>query len=264
MKRLFALAYGIGSYLVFFAVYLYLIAFVGDLAVPRTIDSGPAPSTGVALAINIGLLLLFSLQHSVMARRGFKERWTRVVPEHLERSTYVLAASLILALLMWAWQPMPAVVWSVEHPVASLVLDGVFWMGWLVVLASTFLIDHFELFGLRQVWTYARRRTFEPPPFGTPGLYRMIRHPLYLGFILAFWSASTMTAGRLLFAGVWTAWILLAIRLEEKDLVRVHGDRYRSYQRQVPMLVPLPASPSESALGESSSLRGTEGVSPAE
>lgn len=240
MKRVFSLVYGIGCYVVFLAVFLYLVAFVGDLPVPRTVDTGPVPGTGVALAVNIGLLLLFALQHSVMARRGFKERWTRIVPEHLERSTFVLAASLTLAVVMWAWLPMPAVVWSVENPVAALVLDAVFWTGWLLVLGSTFLIDHFELFGLKQVWTFARGRTFHPPRFGTPGVYRWVRHPLYLGFVLAFWSASTMTVGRLLFAGVWTSWILLAIRMEEKDLVRVHGERYRSYQRRVGMLVPLP------------------------
>ena len=240
MKRVFALVYGIGCYMVFLAVFLYLVAFVGDLPVPRTVDTGPVPGAGVALAVNIGLLLLFAVQHSVMARRGFKERWTRIVPEHLERSTFVLVASLTLAVVMWAWLPMPAVVWSVENPVAALVLDAVFWMGWLLVLASTFLIDHFELFGLKQVWSFARGRTFQPPRFGTPGVYRWVRHPLYLGFVLAFWSASTMTAGRLLFAGVWTSWILLAIRMEEKDLVRVHGEPYRSYQRRVGMLVPLP------------------------
>lgn len=240
MKRIFALVYGIGCYLVFLAVFLYLVAFVGDLPVPRTVDTGPAPNTGVALAVNVGLLLLFALQHSVMARRGFKERWTRLVPEHLERSTYVLAASVTLAVVMGAWRPMPEVVWSVENPVVALALDAAFWMGWLLVLASTFLIDHFDLFGLKQVWAYARGRTFQPPRFGTPGLYRMVRHPLYLGFVLAFWGASTMTAGRLLFAGVLTSWILLAIRLEEKDLVRMHGERYRSYQQRVRMLVPLP------------------------
>ncbi len=264
MKRIFALVYGLGCYLFFLAVFLYLVAFVGDLPVPRTVDAGSASSTGVALPVNVGLLLLFALQHSVMARRGFKERWTRIVPPHLERSTFVLAASLTLAVVMGGWRPMPTVVWSVEHTLAAPVLEGVFWAGWVLVLASTFLIDHFDLFGLRQVWTYARGRTFQSPRFGTPGAYRLVRHPLYLGFLLAFWSAPVMTVGRLLFAGVWTSWILLAIRLEERDLVRMHGEAYRSYRRRVPMLLPLPGRADAREPREPAVVRGGEGMSPAE
>lgn len=240
MKKLLAFLYGVACYLLFLAVFLYLIAFVGDLPVPRTVNVGPSAPLGTALAVNVGLLLLFSLQHSVMARQGFKERWTRIVPKHLERSTYVLAASLVLALVMWGWRPIPETVWLVEDPFAAGVLDGVSWLGWATVLIATFLIDHFRLFGLKQAWGHLRDRRYEPPEFQTPGMYRMVRHPLYLGFLLAFWSTPHMTAGHLLFAGVWTGWILVAIRLEEKDLVRFHGDAYRAYRRRVHMLLPLP------------------------
>ena len=243
MKKLLAFLYGVGCYLAFLAVFLYLIAFVGDLGpVPKTIDAGASASLPVALAVDAGLLLLFSLQHSVMARKGFKERWTRIVPWHLERSTYVLAASLVLALLMWGWRPIPETVWSVEGTAAATVLDGLFWTGWAIVLLATFLIDHFRLFGLKQVWGHLRDHDYEAPPFQTPGLYRVVRHPLYLGFLLAFWCTPQMTAGRLLFAGVWTGWILVAIHLEEKDLVRMHGQAYRAYRRRVRMLLPLPKS----------------------
>lgn len=240
MKKLFAFLYGVACYLLFLAVFLYLIAFVGDLPVPRTVNVGPSAPLGMAVAMNVGLLLLFSLQHSVMARQGFKERWTRIVPKDLERSTYVLAASLVLALVMWGWRPIPETVWRVEDPLAIGVLDGVFWLGWAIVLLATFLIDHFRLFGLKQVWGQLRGRRYEPPDFQTPSMYRVVRHPLYLGFLLAFWSTPHMTAGHLLFAGVWTGWILVAIRLEEKDLVRFHGDAYRAYRRRVRMLLPLP------------------------
>jgi protein-S-isoprenylcysteine O-methyltransferase Ste14 len=240
MKKLLAFLYGVACYLLFLAVFLYLIAFVGDLPVPRTVNVGPSAPLGTAVALNVGLLLLFSLQHSVMARQGFKERWTRIVPKHLERSTYVLAASLVLALVMWGWRPIPETVWRVEDPLAAGVLHGVFWLGWTIVLIATFLIDHFRLFGLKQAWGHLRDRRYEPPEFQTPGMYRMVRHPLYLGFLLAFWSTPHMTAGHLLFAGVWTGWILVAIRMEERDLVRFHGDAYRAYRRRVRMLLPLP------------------------
>jgi protein-S-isoprenylcysteine O-methyltransferase Ste14 len=240
MRKFLALAYGIACYLAFLAVFGYLVGFLGNLVVPKSIDTGASSPLLVALAVNVGLLGLFALQHSVMARRGFKERWTEIVPEHLERSTYVLAASLVLGLLMWGWRPIPEVVWSVEEPAAAAVLDGLFWVGWAVVLVATFLIDHFRLFGLKQVWGHVRGRDFEPPEFQTPGLYRYVRHPLYLGFLLAFWCTPTMTVGHLLFAGVWTGWILLAIRLEERDLVRFHGDAYRQYRQRVGMLLPTP------------------------
>ena len=241
MRKMLSLGYGLAAYAVFFAVFLYLIAFVGDLSlVPRTIDTGPSAPLGTAVAIDMGLLLLFSLQHSVMARRGFKERWTEIVPWHVERSTYVLAASLVLGLLLWAWRPIPETVWSIDDPVAAAIMDGLFWLGWAIVLVATFLIDHFRLFGLKQVWGYVREREYRPPEFQTPGMYRFVRHPLYLGFLLAFWSTPHMTTGHLLFAGVWTGWILVAIRLEEKDLVRFHGDAYREYRERVRMLLPIP------------------------
>lgn len=248
MRKMLSLIYGVAVYLLFLGVFVYLIGFVGDLIVPKSIGSGASSGLSAAVAINVGLLALFAVQHSVMARSWFKRWWTRIVPDHLERSTYVLLASIVLAMVMWGWQPISTVVWSVEGPVASGILHGLFWAGWGVVLLSTFLIDHFQLFGLKQVWSYARGSDYGHPEFQTPSLYRYVRHPLYLGFLLAFWSTPHMTAGRLLFAGVWTAWILLAIRFEERDLVRFHGEQYRQYQRRVPMLVPLPGGASGVAL----------------
>lgn len=242
MKKTLGLVYGLAVYALFLAVFLYLIAFVGDFAVPRTIDAGPEAPLGVALATNVGLLLLFALQHSVMARKGFKERWTRIVPWHLERSTYVLAATLLIALLLWAWRPIPETVWAVQSPVAEAGLQALFWIGWGIVLLSTFLIDHFRLFGLKQVWGHFRGHEYEPPEFQTPALYRYVRHPLYLGFLLAFWCTPHMTVGHLLFASVWTGWILFAIRLEERDLIRFHGEAYREYRERVRMLIPWPKS----------------------
>ncbi|MDP2497184.1 MAG: NnrU family protein, partial [Candidatus Palauibacterales bacterium] len=181
MRKALSLAYGIAAYLIFLAVFAYLVAFVGDILVPRSIDAGPASAVWTAVLVDVGLLALFAVQHSVMARRGFKERWTEIVPPHLERSTYVLAASVVLALVMWGWRPIPAVVWSVDEPVIVAALDGLFWAGWGIVLLSTFLIDHFRLFGLKQVWAAARGRDLDAPEFQTPGLYRWVRHPLYLG-----------------------------------------------------------------------------------
>ena len=249
MKKVLSLAYGTVSYVLFLAVFVYLIGFVGDVLVPRSIAEGPAASPAVAMLIDVGLLALFAVQHSVMARRGFKERWTKIVPRHLERSTYVLAASAVLALVMWGWRPLPGVVWSVDQPAAAAVLEGLFWAGWAIVLVSTFLIDHFRLFGLKQVWAFARGRELDPPRFQTPGFYRYVRHPLYLGFLLAFWCSPVMTVGHALFAGVWTGWILLAIRLEEKDLVHYHGDAYRAYRKQVRKLIPFPKAGPETVEG---------------
>lgn len=225
------------AHLASLAANLYLIGFVGDFVVPRTVDAGPAASPGVAIAVNLGLILLFGLQHSVMARQGFKERWTRIVPEHLERSAYVLAASLALALLFWAWRPMPGVVWSLSGPWAAIVW-AVFALGWVVVVAATLLIDPEELSGLRQVAARYADEPAEPVPFQTPGLYRYVRHPLYLGLLLAFWATPEMTIGHLLFAAGATAYILVGIRYEERDLLRRFGNDYARYRQRVPMLFP--------------------------
>lgn len=237
MRRTLSLAYGGLAYLVFLGVFLYAVGFVGDFAVPRTIDVGPSAGLTEALLIDVGLLLLFAVQHSVMARDWFKERWTEIVPRHLERSTYVLIASLVLALLCWQWRPIPETVWSVSGPGAT-VLWMVFALGWVIVLVTTFLIDHFSLFGLRQVWAHFRGERPEPPRFQEPGLYQYVRHPLYFGFLLAFWAIPEMTAGHLLFAGATTGYILVAIQFEERDLLRYHGRRYAEYRERVSMLIP--------------------------
>jgi len=248
MTRLLGFAYGVAAYVLFLTVFVYLIGFVGDVLVPKSIVDGATGSVGGALLVDVGLLSLFAAQHSIMARQGFKRWWTRIVPRHLERSTYVLMATLVLAVVMWGWRPIPGTVWSVESPIASGALLAVFWAGWGIVLLSTFLIDHFRLFGLKQVWAHLRGRELQVPEFQEPGLYRLVRHPLYLGFLMAFWAAPHMTVGRLLLAGVWTSWILLAIRLEERDLIAFHGGAYRAYRERVRMLVPLPVG--RSAGGE--------------
>ncbi len=240
MRGALAAAYGLLSYVLFLAVFLWLVVFTGDLMAP-SIQRGPTRPAFFAAAVDLALLAVFSLQHSVMARKGFKRWWTRLVPTHLERSTYVLAASGALALVMGAWQPIPTVIWEVDAPWLSGVLWSVFAMGWVIVLISTFLIDHFHLFGLKQVWQHIRGVEPTSPEFRTPGLYRWVRHPLYLGFLLAFWATPRMTAGHLLFASVWTVWILLAIKLEERDLVDEHGEGYQRYRDVVPMLMPSPA-----------------------
>ena len=239
MKLLFV-AVGGAIYVVFFLTFLYAIGFVGDVAVPKTIDSGPVAPAGQAVAIDLVLMTVFALQHSVMARPAFKRMWTRVVPEALERSVYVLLASLALILLFWGWRPLPAVVWSVPPGPVSLAVWALFWVGWATVLSSTFLINHFDLFGLKQVWEYRRSGVTPPSEFRTPLFYRVVRHPLYLGFVVAFWAAPVMSVGRLLFAATTTAYILVAIQLEERDLTAVFGDRYRDYRKRVSMLLPLP------------------------
>jgi len=238
MGRWVALLYGLLAYLAFLAASLYLIGFLGNFFVPKSIDSGAPAAPPVALAVNLGLLALFALQHSVMARPAFKRAWTRLIPEPIERSSYVLASSLCLALLIWQWRPMPRVVWSVSGA-AALTLSALFWLGWLIQLASTFLVSHFDLFGLRQVSAYLRGRASPPIAFVTPLFYRLVRHPLYVGFLLAFWAAPVMTVGRLVFALATTIYILIAVRIEERDLVDAFGETYRRYQRTTPMLLPF-------------------------
>lgn len=239
MGRLLGFLYGIAAYLVFFATFLYAIAFVAGEVVPKTIDSGAAVPLTEALVIDILLMSVFAIQHSVMARPQFKRWWTRVVSPAIERSTYVLLASLALILLFWQWRPIPGVVWQVANPSGAMILMGLQAFGWLVVLTSTFLINHFELFGLHQV---ANNLTGKPMPvlqFRTPLFYRFVRHPIYLGFIIAFWAAPVMTAGHLLFAAVTTAYIFVGIFLEEHDLMAVFGDEYRRYRQRVAMIVPF-------------------------
>jgi protein-S-isoprenylcysteine O-methyltransferase Ste14 len=240
MSRILALAYGVASYLAFLAAFLYAVGFVGNLPVSKSIDSGRSgPSLSAAL-VDALLLLLFAVPHSVMARPAFKRWWTRFVPPPVERSTYVLVSSLALAILFWQWRPIPGLVWDVSSPVGRWLLAAVFWLGWIVVLASTFLIDHFDLFGLRQVYLFASGRAYSPPAFKTGGLYHYVRHPIMLGFLLAFWATPTMTLGHLLFTVATTAYILIALQLEERDLVDYHGDQYRAYRKQAGMLFPLP------------------------
>jgi protein-S-isoprenylcysteine O-methyltransferase Ste14 len=239
MKKSFSFIYGLVCYLAFFGTFLYAIGFVGNLVVPKTIDSNPQISLTNAILIDASLLLLFALQHSIMARSAFKNWWTKIIPVQLERSTYVLLASLCLMLMMWQWQPVGGIVWSVENEtVKNLLLVG-FFIGWFIVLASTFLINHFDLFGLRQVWLYFIGKPYRQLPFRTPLFYRFVRHPLYLGFMIAFWSTPVMTVAHLLFAVLTTGYILTAIQLEEKELLHVFGDRYRSYRKWVPMIIPF-------------------------
>ena len=239
MKKFFSLLYGVACYLAFFGTILYAIGFVGNLFVPKTIDSAPQVALSKALLINASLLLLFALQHSIMARPAFKRWWTTIVPEHLERSTYVLLASLCLMLLFWQWQPIGGVVWAVHSVAAKNVLLVLYVVGWALVFGSTFLINHFDLFGLRQVWLYASGKHYSQLPFRTPMFYRVVRHPLYLGFLIAFWSAPVMTIAHLLFALLTTGYIFTAIQLEERDLVNSFGEKYSSYRKWVPMIVPF-------------------------
>ena len=231
------LAYGVGSYVVFFLTFLYAIGFVGNFIVPKSLDSPPTDPWPAALAIDLGLLTLFALQHSVMARQGFKTRIAKIIPEGTERSTYVLASSLALMLLFWQWRPLGGVIWDVQHQAARMVLIAGFTFGWTLVLVTTFVINHFDLFGLRQSWRAFRKQPQAPVRFVTPALYRIVRHPLYVGWFFAFWSTPTMTATHLLFAVMTTLYILVAIQLEERDLMKAH-DEYAAYRRQVPMLVP--------------------------
>ena len=240
MTRGFYLLFGLVAYVIFFATFLYLIAFVANLPqVPLTVDRGGAIGGAVqAAVIDLALVALFGIQHSVMARPAFKRRWTRVVPEPIERSIYVLLASLMLIVMFLFWRPIPRIVWSVENPAGVILLYGLFAAGWGIVLLSTFLLSHFELFGLKQVWGHARKTGATQPVFRTPFFYRLVRHPLYSGFILAFWAIPVMTAGHLLLAAAMSAYILIAIQHEERDLVGQFGERYVEYRRRVGMLAP--------------------------
>lgn len=238
MSRLLVFVYGVVAYGAFFATYLYAIGFVGNVVVPKALDSEPTAPFTTALAINLGLLSLFAIQHSVMARPWFKRGLLRMIPQAAERSTYVLASSLALILLFWQWSPLGGVIWEIQNPTWRAVTLAVFASGWLLVLVTTFLINHFDLFGLRQVWLHLRGREYTSLHFVTPGPYRLVRHPLYLGWLLAFWAAPTMTVTHLLFAAVTTAYILVAIQLEERDLIDAHPE-YAEYRRRVPMILPL-------------------------
>jgi methanethiol S-methyltransferase len=237
MKRITIFLYGVVSYAVFFATFLYAIGFVGNLWVPKSIDSEPTAPLGIALLINLGLLGVFAIQHSVMARPAFKRWWTRIVPESAERSTYTLISSLALIALFLFWQPMGGVIWNVDSPLGQTILYSAFALGWGLVLLSTFLINHFDLFGLRQVWLQLIGKPYTPLTFKTPALYRVVRHPLYVGWLFAFWATPTMTVAHLVFAVMTTAYILIAIQLEERDLIAAHPE-YVSYRARVPMLIP--------------------------
>jgi protein-S-isoprenylcysteine O-methyltransferase Ste14 len=239
MKKFLSALYALVCYFAFFGTILYAMGFVGNLMVPKTIDSAPQTSLVKAILVDASLLLLFALQHSIMARPAFKQWWTRFVPNHLERSTFVLLSSLCLMLMMWQWQPIGGIVWSVSNELVKNVLFAGYVIGWAIVFLSTFLINHFDLFGLRQAWLYINDKPYTQLPFRVPLFYRMVRHPLYLGFLIAFWSASVMTVAHLLFALLTTGYILTAIQLEERDLVSHFGNKYKYYKSMVPMIIPF-------------------------
>lgn len=238
MKRLAFFFYGITGHLLFLAIYVWLAGFVGNFIVPRSIDFPASNSVPLAVAIDLGLVALFGLQHSIMARPAFKRVWTRIVPPPIERSTYVFASCAVTALLMWQWQAVDLVIWDVRHPAGRWLLHGLFTAGWLMVPMVSLMIHHFDLFGTRQVWLFLRGREYTPLPFRTPLLYGRVRHPLYIGWMIAFWATPMMTAGHLLFAAAMTAYMLMAVVFEERDLIAHFGHQYEEYRSQVPMFIP--------------------------
>ncbi|GAB4300718.1 MAG: isoprenylcysteine carboxylmethyltransferase family protein [Ignavibacteriaceae bacterium] len=239
MKRTLFFLYGVISYLIFFGVFLYLPGFLTNYLVPKSIDFPEGGSFFEALLINTGLLILFAVQHSVMARKSFKEWWTKFIPKPIERSTYVLFSSLCVILLYWQWRPMGVTIWEVSDPVFAAVLTGLAVFGYLLVLITTFLINHFDLFGLRQVWLNLIGKKYTNLGFVTPGPYKLVRHPLYLGWLFLFWSTPYMSLAHLVFAVATTGYILVAIQLEEKDLMEIHGRDYEEYKKSVPMILPF-------------------------
>lgn len=240
MGRTLAFVYGVTSYLIFLVACVYSIGFILNAGVPKSIDSGAETGFGQALLIDAALLGLFAIPHSVMARQGFKKWWTRFIVQPVERSTYVLFSSLLLLLLFWQWRPMPGVVWDVENPTLRLALYALYWLGWFVVIIGTFLVDHFDFFGLRQVYLYLKGKEYTEIGFKQPSLYKVVRHPIMLGFIIAFWAAPRMTVGHVVFAAASTAYILVGLHFEERDLVSYYGEAYNKYRREVSMLIPLP------------------------
>lgn len=238
MKRIGFLAYGVFAYIVFFVTTIYAMGFIGDFGTPTRLDGIPTMPFWQAFAVDMALLAVFALQHSAMARPAFKRWWTRLVPEAIERSTYVLASSLALLLMFALWQPMGGDIWRVEEPTGRVVLYALYAFGWLLVFSTTFMINHFDLFGLRQVWLQFRAKPYTHLRFVTPGPYRLVRHPLYVGWLFAFWATPTMTLAHLVFAAATTLYILIAIQFEERDLIAAHGEDYKLYRDRTPMLVP--------------------------
>ena len=239
MGKILSFLYGVIAHVGFLAVFMYLVGFLANFAVPKTVDSGDPGPFGIALAVNVLLLAIFGIQHSVMARQGFKRWWTRVVPQHLERSTYVLISDLLFVLLIWQWQPMVGVVWQVDQPVATMILWGLFGIGWLTVVLSSFMINHFDLLGTRQVYLHLIGKEYSSLDFKTKGFYNVVRHPIMVGWIIAFWATPQMSMGHLVFAIGTTVYILIAIQIEERDLISFHGESYKKYIHKVAMILPF-------------------------